>query len=299
MSAWCRGGGGAAVAALLWTAALLAACQPLPRPFADDKPPPGLLSVRDSVGVTVAPIDGEPRVLAAKLGAATAKALLQRDIAATDKTTSPGSNQLYGRIDRAATGPGKVTMTATWRLRNNAGKMIGERTDRVEASVTEWEQTGDEVLARLAAESAAGLAALMQDEPAVEAAAGTRRTRMAVRKITGAPGDGSKSLAAAAAAVLKQLNVETIEEAKGKPDLYLDAEITVTPVKPDKQHVKIVWRLSRADGAEIGTVGQENDVPRGMLDGPWGDLAYNIAIAAGDGLAQLIARGGPAPRGSS
>ena len=51
--------------------------------------------------------------------------------------------------------------------------------------------------------------------------------------------------------------------------------------------------MRRADGAEIGTVGQENDVPKGLLDGPWGDVAYSVAIAAADGLAQLIARGAP------
>jgi hypothetical protein len=40
-------------------------------------------------------------------------------------------------------------------------------------------------------------------------------------------------------------------------------------------------------------VGQENDVPRGRLDGPWGDIAYTVAIAAGDGIMQLVDRGAP------
>jgi hypothetical protein len=82
----------------------------------------------------------------------------------------------------------------------------------------------------------------------------------------------------------------------GKADLYVVGDVAVSPVKPDKQHVKIVWHVRRADGAEIGTVGEENDVPKGMLDGPWGDLAYGVAIAAGDGLMQLVARGAPEPK---
>ena len=49
--------------------------------------------------------------------------------------------------------------------------------------------------------------------------------------------------------------------------------------------------MRRADGSEIGTVAQENDVPAGLLDGPWGDVAYTVALAAQDGIMQLIARG--------
>ena len=70
------------------------------------------------------------------------------------------------------------------------------------------------------------------------------------------------------------------------------AKSTIVPVKPDKQHIKIVWRVRRADGAEIGTVGQENDIPKGLLDGAWGDVAYSVAIAGADGLMQVIARAG-------
>ena len=50
------------------------------------------------------------------------------------------------------------------------------------------------------------------------------------------------------------------------------------------QRAEAFARLEKAGagGAEIGTVGQENDVPGGLLDGAWGDLAYSVAIAAGD-----------------
>jgi len=102
-------------------------------------------------------------------------------------------------------------------------------------------------------------------------------------------------LAAAVAAVLKRQDLAIVEKDQ-KPDLIVEGEVSVTPVKPDQQHVKIVWRVRRADGAEIGNVGMENDVPKGLIDGPWGDIAYSIAIAAGDGLLQLVARGAPAPK---
>ncbi len=61
-------------------------------------------------------------------------------------------------------------------------------------------------------------------------------------------------------------------------DLLLDAAVTVDKPEAGKQHVKIVWRVRRKDGSEIGTVAQENDVPAGLLDGAWGDVAYTVAV---------------------
>ena len=66
-----------------------------------------------------------------------------------------------------------------------------------------------------------------------------------------------------------------------------------------KQHVKIVWHVRRTDGSEIGTVAQENDVPAGLLDGAWGDVAYTVAVAAQNGIMELIARGARQSAGSS
>ena len=85
----------------------------------------------------------------------------------------------------------------------------------------------------------------------------------------------------------------TIVEPGGKADFYIDGEVSIAPAGSGKQHIKIVWRVRSASGAEIGTVGQENDVPSGSLSGPWGDVAYIVALAAGEGLVQVLARAGP------
>src|SRR6266446_8200086 len=87
--------------AALAATALVAACQPLPHPFADDRPPAALLKVHGVAGVSIAPVEGEPAAVAATLGAAVASALLKRDIPASEKTTSLGSYQLYGRLAEA------------------------------------------------------------------------------------------------------------------------------------------------------------------------------------------------------
>jgi hypothetical protein len=275
--------------------ALLAACQPLPHPFRDDRPPAALLRIRDSAGVSIQPIVGEPTAVAKKLGDALASALLKHDIPASDRTTSLASYLLYGRVAQSRPQDAEATVTALWRLYDAKGHKVGERDAKLAASAQDWQTADDKVVAQLAGLSADGLASLLEDAAPVAAAAPQldNRISVAIDKIAGAPGDGATALANAVAAVLQRQDL-AIVAAGGKADLYLDAEVTVSPVKADKQHVKILWRVHRADGAQIGTVGQENDVPKGLLDGAWGDLAYSVAIAADDGLMQLVTRGAPA-----
>jgi hypothetical protein len=274
---------------------LLAACQPLPHPFADDRPPAALLRIRDVAGVSIAPIEGKPPATAEKLGAAVAKALLKHDIPASERTASLDSYQLYGRIAQAPSPDGAAKMTAEWRLVDAKGKTVGEPTTTADAPKGDWEEGSAAAIDKLAALTADKLAPLLIDEAPVAAPVAENRVRVAIGAIAGAPGDGSKSLATAVAAVLKRKDLAIAAEGQ-KADLSVEAEISVAPVKDGKQHVKIVWHVRRADGTEIGTVGQENDVPKGMLDGPWGDVAYSVAIAAGDGLVRLVERGLPSPK---
>src|SRR5262249_50105406 len=159
----------------------------------------------------------------------------------------------------------------------------GERKAEFEAKTSEWETAGEKMAERLAGLSAEALAPLLEDETSSKPASApdtappsaaaalpdNRRLQVAVGKISGAPGDGGKALAAAVAAVLKRQELTIIGDA-GKADLVVECEVTLTPTKADNQHVKILWRVRRADGAEIGTVGMENDVPKNLLDGPWG-----------------------------
>jgi hypothetical protein len=320
-------------------AALLAGCQPLPHPFADDRPPAALLRVPDSAGVAIVPIEGQPTALAVDLAAATARALLRHEIPASDKTSGRTSYQLYGRIAQSPPKGGKSALTVVWRLYDPKGRVLGERESRTEASTADWRAASAAIVERLAASSAEALAPLLIDgaapklaalqppvpgtslsdvppppppkppvpevpsakpaapHPAAQAAPQkqTGPIRVALRRVTGAPGDGGAALAKALTNVLRQQDL-TIVDAGGKADLYIEGEVAVAPAAADKQHVKIVWRVRTASGAEIGTVGQENDVPRRFLSGGWGDLAPVIALAAGDGVAQLVARGISAPK---
>ncbi|HYP38410.1 MAG TPA: hypothetical protein VEQ62_18910 [Stellaceae bacterium] len=282
------------------TAVLLAACQPLPHPFAHDAPQPGspMLTLRDSASVTIAPIEGTPRATAEKLGPAIASALQQREIAASDKTASIGSYELVGRIEEMPPSGDKVALVAVWELRDPSGQSLGERTERLEGMARDWEEGSADAVAHLAAASADRLAALLQDDAPAEAEAGGH-PRLLISGVEGAPGDGRESLPRAITEILKRRDLAIVTDPEAKADLVLDADVVVANPKAGKQNVKIVWRVRRKDGAEIGTVGQENDVPAGLLDGAWGDVAYVVAVSAQDGIMQLVARGAPLSTGNS
>jgi len=276
------------------------ACQPLPHPFAADAPQPGspILTLRDSASVTIAPVQGTPRATAEKLGAAMASALQQLEIPASDKAASIGSYELIGKIAMTPAPGGNTTLVAVWDLHEPSGLSLGERTERLEAPMRDWEEGAQDAIARLAAASAARLAAMLQDDAPKEAETGGQ-TRLLISGVDGAPGDGTDSLPRAIIEVLRRQDIVIVTDPEAKADLVLRAVVVVAKQKAGKQNVKIVWSVRRKDGGEIGTVGQENDVPAGLLDGPWGDVAYMVAVSAQDGIMQLVARGAPPPTGKS
>ena len=277
-----------------------AACQPLPHPFAADAPRPGspILTLRDSASVTIAPVQGTPRATAEKLGAAMASALQQLEIPASDKAASIGSYELVGKIATTPASAGKTALVAVWNLREPSGLSLGERTERLEAPMRDWEEGAQDAVTRLAAASAVRLAAMLQDEAPAGAETGGQ-TRLLISSVDGAPGDGTDSLPRAITEVLRRQDIAIVTDPEAKADLVLRAAVVVDKPKAGKQNVKIVWYVRRKDGGEIGTVGQENDIPAGLLDGPWGDVAYMVAVSAQDGIMQLVARGTLPPTGKS
>jgi len=271
----------------------------LPHPFANDVPPPGapILTLRDTASVAIVPLKGGPPATVEKLAPAMAEALQKRDIAASDRTMSIVSYQLAGRVQAMPPSGDKAAIVVAWDLRDPSGRLLGERAERVEAASNDWQRGNDDAIARLAAASADQIAAMLQDK-APEEVEERGETRLALRGVNGAPGDGGDALTSAIATVLKKSDVAIVSGPQAQADLSLDADVTVGKPVGGKQHVKIVWHVRGRDGGEIGTVGQENDVPAGLLDGAWGDVAYTVALAAQDGIMQLISRGIPRSAGA-
>lgn len=295
---------------------LLAACQPLPHPFADYAPKPGssLLALPDTTSVSIAPIEGRPRAFAEKLAPALAKALQKRNIAASATTTSLTSRELDGLIHEIPAVDGETTLLALWRVRDSRHRLIGTRVVRINGAPQDWRAADKNAVARAATIVADDLTLLLHGTPPVKAApvpaagtgasalakpgvaakaAATHKLRLRIGAVTGAPGDGDAALARAMALLLAEQGMAIVTDPKAPADLRLDADVSVGKARAGKQHVKIVWHLRRPKGGEIGTVGQQNDVPAGLLDGTWGNLAYAVATAAEGGIRQLVARAAP------
>ncbi len=123
--------------------------------------------------------------------------------------------------------------------------------------------------------------------------ASTANAPIAFRGVFGAPGDGDRSLSAA----LRQLLISAGERIvpEGTPGAMVLAGQVEKKPGSGGDVISITWRLEDALGGGVGQVLQENEVPRGALDGAWGEDAGYAAEGALDGVKQLIAaaRKGP------
>jgi hypothetical protein len=263
---------------------LVVSCQPLPHPFAEDVPPPqsAVLRPRDSAGVVVAPVAGAPA-----LAEAIAAALRDAEIpASTAGDGNKGSYHLYAATSEQPLAGGRSSVIVAWELHTAGGKRVGRGTADAEAPGDAL-RLGDEAIARaVAANAAPAIAKQMQDEP--PRAAAVSEPVLAVRAVTGAPGDGGRALTRAMDFALRRVHVAVAEQAEERDAFVLSGKVELSPPAAGRQQVKVRWALLRPDGSELGQINQENAVAAGSLDGPWGDIAYAVANAAAPGVAQLI-----------
>ena len=108
-----------------------------------------------------------------------------------------------------------------------------------------------------------------------------------VPSVTGAPGDGSSTLAAA---LQKELSKNGVAMADAStPQAYrVEGKVAVGADKDGKQPIQIDWVVKDAAGKKLGTVSQKNEIPQGSLDGAWGKTADAAAAAAAQGILKLI-----------
>ncbi|KAB2915798.1 MAG: hypothetical protein F9K29_12925 [Hyphomicrobiaceae bacterium] len=112
-----------------------------------------------------------------------------------------------------------------------------------------------------------------------------------VPAVTGAPGDGSKSLTAA---IQEELKSKGIALAAGPtPAAYrVEGMVTLGEARDGKQPIQIEWLVRDPQGKKLGTVSQKNEIPEGSLNGAWGKTAEQAAGAAAQGILKLL----PQPR---
>jgi hypothetical protein len=108
-----------------------------------------------------------------------------------------------------------------------------------------------------------------------------------VQPVTGAPGDGQRSLTIA---LKKRLYAGGVKLANGTAvNVYMVKGIVkLSDASGGKQSIRIDWQVVDPTGKKLGTVSQQNTIPRGSLNGPWGAIADAAAGAAADGIIKLL-----------
>jgi hypothetical protein len=143
--------------------------------------------------------------------------------------------------------------------------------------------------------AAAGTAAATQTASNVTSAAsrattgsipGSGSVTALVPTVVGAPGDGSRSLAAALRNELMRNGVKPA--APGVPSYRVEGRVKMGAAESGQQPIKIDWVVKDPGGKSLGTVSQENKIPAGSLDGQWGGTATAAAVAATQGILKLL-----------
>ena len=150
------------------------------------------------------------------------------------------------------------------------------------------------------AEAAPRIAAIVADHDPSMIARGTPGLLRPVHvaRVTGAPGDGNKSVTKALRNALRRSGV-TVSNEPEVLGVSVLGQVIRTP-RGEADEIAIRWRVVSAEGAELGSISQGNFVPTGALDGPWGNIALAVAQGGAEGVVQILSEiGAPAPTRSA
>jgi len=111
-----------------------------------------------------------------------------------------------------------------------------------------------------------------------------------VPAVTGAPGDGQKTLTLALKKQLFSKGVK-LTNSKGTNVYTVAGLVKLNAATGDKEKIAIQWNVSDPSGKKLGTVSQENTITKGSLNQQWGKTADAAAAAAADGIIKLLPKG--------
>lgn len=139
----------------------------------------------------------------------------------------------------------------------------------------------------VAAAPAASTTAAATTAAAAKPAPAPKPSGVVVAPVSGAPGDGGRSLATALKKKLYADGVKLVNGTSG--NVYtVKGIVKLTDAGGGKEKIQIDWRVLDPNGKRLGTVSQQNTIPKGSLNGPWGAIADAAAGAAADGIVKLL-----------
>jgi hypothetical protein len=266
----------------------LAACGNLPRPFEGHpgatatrlaEPPPSRLAIPLPRDIFL----GD--AAAAELAKAIADGLLAEEVPVLAGTPQKGDWRLT-----IGTEPRGTTIVPLYRVLDPYGEQKGI-TEGLPVPADQWVRNPP--LRRIAGEAVPRIASLLTRIEAARRQSDpnslvNRPTLLAFTGVTGAPGDGNITLARAMRAELVKVG-QDFADATTRADFTLAGTVTITPTTGNQQRVEIDWRVNDAKGSEAGRVVQLNEIPKGLLDVAWGDVAFVVAQEAAGGVHDVIA----------
>lgn len=259
-----------------------AACGELPRPFQPEyKGDTFQLLPIDKAGMVVRPLDGLPADVGAAFTAAMVDALRQQDVAAMSGAGNPASLVLSGTASAETSG-----WSVTLALVDAHNVPLGTVASHVDPGTT-----GDpKSWSPYAIPLAKSVVAMLQSDPTLRP--GDEPT-VTIGDVAGLAGADRRTLVNALEYTLQKSRIQVAPTPETATHVIVGAVRIAPPRGPagkEVRNVEVLWTVLRADKSEVGEVRQANDVPAGMLDQDWPDIAMAVADAAVDGIAGLVNR---------
>ena len=285
---------GAALALIL----ALPACGDLPQPFRGNPggraaalaaPPPYRLAVPKPTASLLT--DGQAQGFAEALSAA----LLTAEVPASATDPLP----LDWRLTVEATVQGNAVVPRYALVDPDGtpqGATLGSR-----IPARDWSDASPAVLQRVARDAAPRIADLLLraeaaqkgNDPAALLAHGP--PRIYVPMVRGAPGDGNQALTVRLREALVGQGMLVQDTTQGARFAVTGQVDVVNQPNSRTQRVELLWTISRQDGQDLGRVLQLNEVPVGVLDRFWGDVAFAAANEAAGGVQTVVRNAGGFP----
>ena len=243
------------------------------------QPPPSRLSVPPPAQSLL------PDDAAGAWAGAVAEALAAEEIPATTGRTRRGdwSLALSAEVRGAEVVP-------SYTVQNPAGEAQGV-SEGAPVPLRAWAGGDPAMLKTAAAQAAPGIVSLLgrieaarqQSDPQ---SLQNRPNRVFLAGVTGAPGDGNRSLTEQMRAKLSALGI-VVQDTARDADYTVAGDVQAAPGAAGTTRIELQWIVSDARG-ERGRILQLNEVPRGSLDRYWGDVAVVAAAEAAGGVKDVL-----------
>lgn len=276
----------------------LASCGALPQPLFGNpgaqgallaQPPPSRLAVRYPAQSLL------PDAAATAWASAVAAALVDQEIPADARpadartTTAGPATQGDWSLTMAADLQG-ATVTPSYTVTNPAGVSQGT-TQGTPIPTAQWASGDPQVLKTAAVQAAPGIASLLSHIEAARRQSDpnsllNRPTRIYLAGVTGAPGDGNRSLPREMRIKL-EANGFVVQDTPKNADFEVKGEVNTGAGINGTTRIEMQWTIADSR-SERGRILQINEVDPHAISPYWGDTAVAAATEAANGIKTVV-----------